>query len=241
MTKRPTIGILLDYETEGSFSSRPHYALRTVYFDAIWRAGGMPIGVPYVTDAIEDYLAACSGFLFPGGSYPFPSAVYGQVSEPGEALHPRYAFEKRLIAEIMDRDLPVLGICAGMQMIAAELGGTMYRSIADEAGTDFDHLNAQPAEQIAHGVTITKDTMLHRITGTEALDVNTAHNEALKTVPEGLIVNAIADDGIIEGVEVPGRRFCLGVEWHPEFFASPGDANFNLFKALVNAADGKDV
>jgi len=241
MTERPKIGMLLDYESDGSFSRRPHYALRTGYFDAIWQAGGLPMGVPYVADAIDDYLSSCSGFVFPGGFYAFPAAIYGQPDDPNEAIHPRYAFEKDLMKRVMKRDIPVLGICAGMQVIASERGGTMYRSIKSEVDTDFDHLNAQPAEQTAHGVTISRDTLLHRITGVETLQVNTAHNEALKTVPDGLRVNAVADDGIIEGVEVPELRFCLGVQWHPEFFATPGDANFNLFTALVSAADGKDV
>ena len=79
MSERPTIGVLMDYEAAGSFSKRPHYALRTAYFDAVWRAGGAPIALPYVSGAIHEFLTVCDGVITPGGSYPFPPAWYGET------------------------------------------------------------------------------------------------------------------------------------------------------------------
>ena len=241
MNTRPSIGLLMDYEADGSFSSRPHYALRTLYFDVIWRAGGLPVAIPYIEDAIDSYLQTCTGFIFPGGFYPFPEKLYGRQSVAGEKIHPRYAFESRLMAEILNTRTPVLGICAGMQVIAGARGATFYNSIKLESGTDFDHLNARPAVQTAHGVILTEGSQLHGIIQTDTLQVNTAHNESIKSVPDGVIVNAIADDGIIEGIELPDQEFCLGVQWHPEFFATPGDPNFRLFEALVSASRGLQV
>jgi putative glutamine amidotransferase len=241
MNTRPEIGLLLDYEAEGSFSGRPHYALRTVYFDAIWRAGGKPVAIPYIEEAIDTYVTSCAGFIFPGGTYPFPERLYGRPALGGEKLHPRYAFETMLMRRVLETQTPVLGICAGMQVMAGERGATFYNNIAKETDTDFDHLNARPAEQTAHGVSIPTGTLLHRIIGSELIQVNTAHNESIKTVPDNVIVNAVADDGIIEGVELPDQPFCLGVQWHPEFFATPGDPNFGLFEALVAASSGRQV
>ncbi len=236
MPQRPTIGILLDYQADGTFSSRPHYALRASYFDALWNAGGTPVALPYIEKALDSYLDLCDGFVFPGGFYPFPARLYGHAAEPDETLHPRFRFEEQLIRQAVEQNQPVLGVCAGMQVLASLYGGTFYKDLKSEFDTSIDHLNQCPAEQTAHGVTITEGSHLHRVLGTRDLAVNTAHNEALKNRPDGLIVSAIAEDGVVEGIEVPGKRFCLGVQWHPEFFAREGDANFNLFTALVDAA-----
>lgn len=236
MAARPTIGILLDFEAEGSFSRRPHYAIRTVYFDAVWQAGGLPIAIPYVDDALSSYQQLCDGFLFPGGFYPFPSRLYGEPEQKGETVHPRYEFEEKLMRSVVEDDQPVLGICAGMQVLAGLYGGTFYRNLHQAIDTSVDHLNERPAEQTAHGVKVTAGSVLHDLLGRTDFDVNTAHNEALNNRPDGLSVNAVAPDGVVEGVEVSDKQFCLGVQWHPEFFAVEGDPNFNLFKGLVEAA-----
>jgi len=233
---QPRIGILLDYSAAGSFSSRPHYALRCGYFDAIWRAGGLPVAIPYIAEAAEDYLDHCDGLILPGGFYPFPAALYGEETPDEEDIHPRYRFEAEITRRALDRDMPVLGICAGMQVMAAAAGATLYRDVRAELPTGIDHLNERPAEEPAHSVAIEADTQLRRVLGVDHLDVNTAHKEALKIEPEGLIVNARAPDGVIEGIEIPGRRFCIGVQWHPEFFGIEGNPNFNLFTGLIKAA-----
>lgn len=235
MPRRPTIGILLDYEAAGSFSSRPHYALRTAYFDAIWHAGGLPMGIPYIEAARGAYLAACEGLIVPGGFYPFPPEIYGDAPS-GEKLHPRYAFERGLMADALDHDVPTLGICAGMQVMAASRGATMYRDIGNELNLDIDHLNERPAEETAHPVDIVAGTKLAEIAGTMAFHVNTAHNEALKDIPDGITVSARAPDGIVEAIELPDKRFAIGVQWHPEFFQTDGDPNFALFTRLVAEA-----
>ncbi len=236
MPKRPIIGILLDYQDTGDFSSRPHYALRCGYFDAVWQAGGLPVALPYIKDAAATYIDRCDGIILPGGFYPFPAALYGDAPAAGEQMHPRYAFESQLAERSLDADLPLLGICAGMQVMAACVGATMYRDVRVELPTDIDHLNERPAEEPAHSVKITADSHLHRVLGVDALQVNTAHKEALKTFPNGFSVNATASDGVVEGIEFPGHTYCLGIQWHPEFFTSDGDPNMNLFTGLIEAA-----
>lgn len=233
---RPIIGILLDYEAKGSFSIRPHYALRTSYFDAIWKAGGTPIAIPYLTGEIKNYVSVCRGFLFPGGFYPFPDTTYSLDSPKKKETHPRYQFESALIRLILKKDLPILGICAGMQLIGSILGSKMFKDISAQTSSNIDHLNAAPAEEIAHDINITPGSLLYKILGVKTLSVNTAHKESLREVSPSLLVNAVAPDGIVEGVEAPNHSFCLGVQWHPEFFAKEGDPNFNLFKSLVSAS-----
>ena len=234
---RPTIAILLDYQDAGTFSKRPHYALRCAYFDAVWAAGGLPVAVPYLADAMDHYRDHADGFVLPGGFYPFPAVWYGDATPDDEVLHPRFAFEANFCQSLLDADRPVLGVCAGMQILGGILGGTFYRNIREEPGTTIDHLNEQPAEQVAHSVTVEPDTLLHKITGRDTFGVNTAHNEALRAVPDGAQLNATSEDGVIEGIEVPGARFALGIQWHPEFFLNDGDPNQALFKALVSEAN----
>ena len=236
MTARPLIGILLDYQEQGSFSKRPHYALRCAYFDAVWKAGGLPVALPYITDAWDDYLDTVAGVIVPGGFYPFPEVYYGGEVVVAEPPHPRHVAEVPLVRAAIDRDVPLLGICAGLQVLAVVEGASLIRDLKSEIKSPIDHLNEKPAEQAAHAVAVTQGTLLHRIVGRDEMMVNTAHNEAPRRLPPSLVVNAVAPDGVIEGAERPDRRFCLGVQWHPEFFLEDGDPCLALFQALVEAA-----
>ncbi len=232
MSNRPLIGILLDYEAKGSFSSRPHYALRTAYFDAVWMAGGLPVGLPYLDEARADFLNAVDGLIVPGGFYPYPAAIYMRPDD-GAPEHPRYTFERVLMTDALERDMPTLGICAGMQTMAASRGATMWSDIKNELNCTVDHLNGKPAEEAAHTVMIEPGTLLRDIANADEIAVNTAHNEALRDVPDGIKVCARAPDGVIEAIELPDRRFALGVQWHPEFFLDDADPSFRLFKRLI--------
>ena len=236
MAVQPIIGLLMDYQESGDFSQRPHYALRCSYFDAVWKAGGLPIALPYLGDAIDDLITHCDGLILPGGFYPFPPNAYGEQSTYSDPLHPRFAFEQNLAAVALEREVPTLGICAGMQVMAITMGATLFRDVRKELPTVIDHLNAKPAEETSHAVYISPETRLHQVLGAQTLEVNTAHKEALKNVPEAIIINARAEDNVIEGIEIPDHPFYLGVQWHPEFFTQTGNPNMNLFMALIAAA-----
>jgi len=233
---RPVIAILMDYEAEGSFSSRPHYALRVSYFTAIERAGGVPIAIPYLPGSIDTILNMAQGIVLPGGFYPFPDHYYGDPVNPNQPTHPRNVFEDDFTRIILERDTPVLGICAGMQVLGAVMGATLHRDVHDVYDTQTDHLNEKPAEEPAHKVIVELGTKLHDIVGLDEFDVNTAHREALNEIPESVIINARASDGIIEGIELANQRFALGVQWHPEFFQEPNNPHLALFESLISAA-----
>ncbi len=232
--EKPIIGVLLDYEINGSFSSRPYYALRQRYFDTISQTGGIPIGIPYLQNEIHHFISVCQGFLFPGGFYPFPDEVYDKINSKNSFHHPRYPFESKLMRAALKQNMPVLGICAGMQVMAAIHGCKLFRDISNETTSPINHLNSRPAEQISHEVFITSNTLLEKILGVQKFNVNSAHNESIKTVSAGIKTNALASDGIVEGIEVPKHRFCIGVQWHPEFFNIGQNPNLELFKALVS-------
>lgn len=245
LDQRPVIGVLMDYEAEGSFSSRPHYALRLAYFDAIEAAGGTPVALPYLTDSAEAFLDLVDGMVLPGGFYPFPASYYGDKPEMAANIHPRAKFETEFTGRILSRDIPLLGICAGMQVMATTLGATIHRDVHTAYETNIDHLNEKPAEEFAHSVSISPGTLLHRVTGCDTMQVNTAHREGIDIADngegiDGLVINARAPDGVVEGLEIISNRFALGVQWHPEFFLDAGNPHLALFEALVTQASGSD-
>jgi putative glutamine amidotransferase len=148
--------------------------------------------------------------------------------------------EDRTLAEFaflqaaLARNMPILGICGGQQLLAVALSGTLVQHIPDSFPNALPHEQTTSHDQPGHEVSILPGTLLHRIVGGK-MQVNTSHHQAVKT-PGRSVVNAIAPDGIIEGIEDPSQKFCLGVQWHPEYLVDEGDAA--IFAALVAAANG---
>jgi len=134
------------------------------------------------------------------------------------------------------RDMPLLGICGGQQLLNVALGGTLIQHIPDEVPDCLPHRQPNPRDEPGHTVRIIHGTLLHRVTGADSLDVNSAHHQAVKLAAPCLVIDAIAEDGVVEGIEDPSRRFCLGVQWHPEFEISEGDRR--IFRAFMEIAGG---
>ncbi|NDF12240.1 MAG: gamma-glutamyl-gamma-aminobutyrate hydrolase family protein [Proteobacteria bacterium] len=241
MSNRPLIGITMDWQKEGSFSVKPHYALRDNYFAAVHAAGGLPVAIPNIPDALPEYLSHLNGVVVPGGDFAFDPAWYVASDEPFPyPPNPRFKFDVAVIESALKRDMPLLGICAGMQMMGSILGGKMTRNIHTYLKTDIDHLRGAPRDDYAHDVIVTEGTALSQITGKKQMPVNSAHTEALVELPKNVVLSAEATDGAIEAIEIPGKRFAIGVQWHPEFFAKEGTPDFALFKAFITACkEGK--
>ena len=134
----------------------------------------------------------------------------------------------------MERDIPVLGICGGEQLLNVVLGGTLIQHIPDDVDNALAHEQPNPRDEPGHPVVIEKNTLLHDIVGVTEMSVNSAHHQAVAAVSGSVTVNASAPDGVIEGIEAPRQRFCLGVQWHPEFEVDPND--MRIFWAFIDAA-----
>lgn len=234
--RAPVIGITLDAEAPGGYSKFPWLALRENYPRAVAAAGGVPILLPHEPDRIAAYLDLIDAVIISGGAFDVDPRLFGAASR-----HPsvttkdrRTAFERALTEGALDRDLPILGICGGQQLLHVILGGTLIQHIPDEVAGALAHEQPNPRDEPGHPVTIVAGTRLAAIVGSDALAVNSAHHQAAKDVPAGVVVNAVAPDGVIEGIEAPDRRFCIGVQWHPEFALSEGDRA--IFRALIDAA-----
>ena len=131
----------------------------------------------------------------------------------------------------------VLGICGGQQLLHVVLGGKLIQHIPDSVADALAHEQPNPRNEPGHVVKVARGTQLHQIVGADQLDVNSAHHQAAADAPKGVVINATAPDGVIEGIEAPQYRFCIGVQWHPEFLISEGDAR--LFKAFLGAASAR--
>jgi putative glutamine amidotransferase len=234
----PVIGLTLDHEPPGGYSQYPWYAVRENYCSAIKAAGGLPVLLPHDPAMAERYLDLIAGLVVTGGGFDVDPALFG-----AESRHPsvktkdrRTAFELATTKGALARGMPVLGICGGEQLLAVALGGTLVQHIPDEIMGALPHRQPNPRNEPGHTVRIVPGTLLARITGAASLAVNSAHHQAVKTAGPGVVVDAVAEDGVVEGIEDPRHPFCLGVQWHPEFALSDGDRR--IFRAFVEAAGG---
>ncbi|MBN9090460.1 MAG: gamma-glutamyl-gamma-aminobutyrate hydrolase family protein [Reyranella sp.] len=236
---RPLIGVTLDAEKPGGYSKFPWYALRQNYLDAIDAAGGLPMALPHEPDRIADYLERIDALVVTGGAFDVDPSYYGGGAKHATVITKdrRTAFEFGVTKGALAQDKPVLGICGGQQLLHVVLGGKLIQHIPDSVADALAHEQPNPRNEPGHAVAVTRGTQLHEIVGADQLQVNSAHHQAAADAPDGVIVNATAADGVIEGIEAPKYRFCIGVQWHPEFLISEGDAR--LFKAFLGAAATK--
>jgi len=232
----PVIGITVDSEEPGGYSKFPWYALRENYSTAVTRAGGLPLLLPNEPVHVEPFLERIDALVVTGGAFDVDPALFGAAERhPSVSLKPgRTEFELAMTQGALARDMPVLGICGGQQLLNVALGGTLIQHIPDEIEDALAHEQPNPRDEPGHAVSVMPNTLLHRICGATELSVNSAHHQAAGAVGDGVVVDAVAPDGVIEGIEAPEYSFCLGVQWHPEFSIDPADDK--IFDALIAAA-----
>ncbi len=233
---RPRIGLTLDAEPPGGYSRLPWYALRENYFGAIVAAGGLPIALPHEPELAGAYLDLLDGLVVTGGAFDLDPSLYGATERHATVTTKdrRTAFELAITRAAVDRDVPLLGICGGQQLLNVALGGTLIQHIPDAVPNCLAHEQPNPRTEPGHTVAIAAGSLLHDLAGGVAeLPVNSAHHQAALDVGDGVVVSARAPDGVIEAIEDRRRRFCLGVQWHPEYGLTAADRA--LFRALVMA------
>ena len=210
------------------------------YEESVRRAGGDVRALVRTADSPADIVASVQGVLLTGGGDVLP-AIYGAIAHPtfDPAEPGRDEYEIELVRLALAADLPVFAICRGIQVLNVARGGTLIQDIVDEVGTTVNHRVVMPQHSIAHDVWIESGSLLERLMGErfeagETCPVNSRHHQAPKALGERLISSATAPDGVIEAIEDPTRRFCLGVQWHPENFYRTGEFR-NLFEGFVQA------
>lgn len=229
MRRQPRIAVILDENTSGDGT---RYEAAKGYFQGVAMAGGLPFGIPYLPDIVPIALAEYDALLSVGGRFAYPDEWYlpGEVSKAPQSE--RLAIERALMEGFLRQDKPVLGICAGMQMLACLQGGKLTPDLRAMHPQALEH----DRRGSAHPIALAPGSRLAEIVGRQTIEVNTFHREAVAELAPGLVASAQAPDGIVEAVEIPDRRFAVGIQWHQELLLGqdhPGDA---LFRGFVEAA-----
>ena len=237
--RRPVIGLTPDMgETEPrpARPAVPRYELKQAYADAVIAAGGLPVVLPYDSDPdrATESLSLCDALVVTGGAFDVPADTYGARGhhKMGPLKPARTRFEQLVLRAALSERKPVLGICGGMQLLAVEVGGTLWQDIREDMPDALDHEQKVDPRLPGHAARIVQRTRLAQIVACDLVQVNSTHHQAVRDAGAA-VVSAVAPDGIIEAIELPDR-FALGVQWHPELMA--GDEHLALYEALVDAA-----
>lgn len=235
MSKRsPVIGITTDVEVLTKLRPlRPAYLVDETNVRALLAFGATPILLPPEPACLEAYLALCDGFIVSGGGYQFqvPQMFRHDGTEPPEKER-RFRFEAALLRRLIELDRPVLAECGGFQVLNHVTGGDLVVALAESRGDWARHLGEGCLVEV-HPVRVKAGTHLSRIVGVSEFATNSLHRQGVVQAGPGAVVNGVSDDGIIEAIEVPGQRFCIGTQWHPEFLNCEPERR--LFEAFVQA------
>lgn len=238
---RPIIGITSDFDLgEKKDSIHPGekvYFLKGRYMSAIEDTGGIPMILPITSDEklIASILKTVQGLLITGSGPDIDPAYYGEkpIMDFDIMSRERASFEMVLTKKAIEKGMPTLGICGGMQLINVALGGSLFQDIPTQVKGTLPHQQRAPKSEPSHSIQIKKNTRLFEIIKKPVIKVNSSHHQAVKGIGDGLRLNALSEDGIVEGVEGDGKSFILGVQWHPEFLYKKDEINRRLFEEFI--------
>lgn len=240
---KPVIGVTPDFnagDRKDMGGREPTYFLRARYIRAIEELGGVPLILPLVAApaARRRLLDGVDGLLLTGSGPDLPPRLYGERQRYKFPLvsERRADFELDLVSQARDRDLPLLGICGGMQTVNVACGGSLFQDIPSQVQHALDHSQQKNAIYVSHPVAVTPKSLLRKIVDRATLMVNSSHHQSVKQVAPSLVASAVAPDGIVEAIESPQHRFLLAIQWHPEFLFERHAAHRRLFEALLRAA-----
>ena len=241
--RKPVIGIAPDFNPGtglGDGESEATLFVRNRYVAAIEAAGGIPVILPLIANRTlgAALLGGLDGLVLTGSGPDIDPRRYGERQRFKFKImsRERTDSELALVTEARKRDLPVLGICGGMQLMNVALGGTLHQDIGAQVAGALPHRMEGPATDVCHPVTVERGSRLHEVLGRASVQVNSSHHQAVKAVPRALAVSAVAPDGVIEALEDKSRRFFIGVQWHPEYLYPRHRVHRMLFEAFVAAA-----
>ncbi len=233
---KPLIAVSTSRDTQ--FIAGPRDFVRAVYVEALDQAGALAVLLPNHPTA-EEALAYCHGLLLTGGG-DYDPALYGhepQGTNMASVNPQRDHTEQRLINAALSRNMPIFGICRGMQGLAVAGGGTLVQDVEEQLGIPRER-HAQKAGRTAqtHRVRLEDASALARLVGQLDIRVNSFHHQVVDTLPHGYRLAARSDDGLVEAFEDPSHPFVVGVQWHPEDLAAIDSAAQMLFQGFVEAA-----
>ena len=232
---KPVIGLT------GSF--RPHewtaqHFLNQSYFHAIRHFGGIPLLIPVLAEPeeLEFLVNQCDGLLLTGGDDIDP-VLFGetQLNDTLVIAAERDRGEYALLDLVMKKNIPVLGICRGIQVMNVYCGGSLYQDIPAQIPSEVRHRMEKPDHRTCHSCRIVSGTPLHQLTGREEIGVNSHHHQAVKALAPNLACMGRCEDGIIEAIFDPSKPFFWGVQWHPERIWDIEEGSVRIFDAFITA------
>ena len=225
------VGIIADFvENDNStLLKTPFYRIRGTYVNYLQNNNKQDIVIvfiPYLQNKIDEYTNLCDGILLVGGD-DLPPETYGETKLFDDVCenNARYKFELEFIRKYLKTNKPILGICAGMQSINVALGGNLYQDINKQIKTTINHSQKSDFSQSVHEVFIEKNSKLFDILEVDKISTNSMHHQAVKKLGTGLNVGAKTADGIIEEIELRNHNFCVGIQWHAEFYSCDYDVD----------------
>ncbi|QRG66788.1 gamma-glutamyl-gamma-aminobutyrate hydrolase family protein [Brevibacillus choshinensis] len=229
---KPIIGVTTFLSEQSKYSS-----VNKNYIDSIYAAGGLPVNIPIIAGETnyDAYVDMVDGILFTGGN---DIAPYFFGENPVKQLHSmssvRDEYELALFKGAYEKNMPIFGICRGIQLINVALEGTLYQDIYSQVPGALGHYPEHTAaDEFYHSVQITGGTKLHEIFGTDRIFTNSFHHQSVKALGKNLVTTAFSEDGIVEAVESTEDRFLLGVQWHPEAMTNRHPMFLGLFTRFV--------
>ncbi len=231
---KPIIGLTSQFEY---LVNRKFSKLNYTYVDATIKGGGVPMIIPILKELadIDMYLDLVDGIIFTGGEDISP-LEFGEepIREVDRICYDRDSMEMELFKRAYERKMPILGICRGLQLINVALGGTLYQDINRQLPNSNGHISTYNIERGYHFIKIIDDTILYDVIGENKIRVNSQHHQSVKELGRDLRVNALAYDGVVEGIESTNGNFVLGVQFHPEAMISEHREFVNVFQYFIN-------
>ena len=228
--------------TCGCSSEEGRYYVREAYVRCIEAAGGIPLLVPPLEDQgdIQHLLRSVDGVLLPGGVDIDPIHFGEEPMEGLGTIEPHWdRLELAAARFALASDLPILGICRGVQVLNVAAGGSLYQDIASQTkGKCLQHRQKAPRWYATHSIKIEPNSLLGEMLGTKTARVNSHHHQAVKIPAPGFKVTAASADGIIECIESEKHRFACGVQWHPELMVEHYPEQMEIFRRFVRCAEG---
>ncbi|HYE80749.1 MAG TPA: gamma-glutamyl-gamma-aminobutyrate hydrolase family protein [Clostridia bacterium] len=232
---KPVIGI-----TTFMGDKTGYYSISGNYTDSVFLAGGIPVCIPVIYNEkdYDSYMNIIDCIIFTGGADISP-LYYGE--NPTSLLNNmssiRDDYEIGLFKTVYENNVPILGICRGIQLINVALGGSLYQDINAQLPDTLGHSPGGTAvDELYHSINIEKKSKLYNIFNEDRINVNSFHHQAVKKLGNNLVVSAMSDDGIIEGIESTDRKFLIGIQCHPECLTKRYPMFLKLFRELVLAA-----
>ena len=233
--KSPIIGITLDFEINGGYSKFPWYAIRENYLTCLQKFGAIPFPLFHENSLSNCLIKALDGLVITGGNFDISPQLYSKPSSGSRNFkNKRTNFEIDIFNKFLETSKPILGICGGEQLMNVACGGDLIQDINLSIRTKIEHEQTNPRDEISHRVIIQKNSKLYNITNSENIKVNSAHHQSVNNLGKNFISTAIAPDGIIEAIEHLKHRWCIGLQWHPEFLITRDDKA--IIKDFVNHA-----